>query len=263
MNKHISLVGLFLSMSFIGITQRIYTSNSVLSSGNWYKISVKDPGIYKIDISFLNSLGVNTNNLVSNSIRLFGNGGQMLKEADAGAWSDDLQENAISVVDGGDGIINGADYILFYANGPDEWIKDSANLRFTHQKNIYNDKAYYFLSVGGTGKKIATLNNNLSPNITINSFSERYFHELDTVNFLASGKEWFGEEFSNAPGKSLTRNFTVSVPNIQNNSPLAFLSNCVARSVGANSRFDIKINNTVVSQVTINPTGGGLLDLFA
>jgi hypothetical protein len=83
MSKRISLAGLFLSYLFIGIAQRIYTSNSVLSSGNWYKIAVKDPGIYKIDISFLNNLGINTNNLASGSIRLFGNGGQMLSEANA------------------------------------------------------------------------------------------------------------------------------------------------------------------------------------
>ena len=120
------------------IAQRIYTSQFSISSGNWYKIAVKDPGIYKIDIPFLNNLGINTNNLASGSVRLFGNGGQMLAEANAGPWADDLKENAISVVDGGDGIINGADYILFYANGPDEWVKDSANLRFTHRKNIYS-----------------------------------------------------------------------------------------------------------------------------
>ena len=41
----------------------------------------------------------------------------MLAEANAGQWTDDLQENAIQVVDGGYGILNGPDYILFYANG--------------------------------------------------------------------------------------------------------------------------------------------------
>ena len=247
----------------MGMAQRIYTSNSVLSTGNWCKIAVKDPGIYKIDIPFLNSLGINTNNLASASIRLFGNGGQMLTESNAGVWADDLKENAILVIDGGDGLINGTDYILFYANGPDEWIKDSANLRFIHHKNIYSDKAYYFLSIGGNGKRILISNNNFSPNITINNFSERNFHELDTGNFLSSGKEWYGEEFSNAPGKSLTRNFTVNVPNIQNNSPLLLLTNCAARSIGISSRFDIKINNTAISQLNINPIGSGQFDLFA
>lgn len=247
----------------MGAGQRTYSPNSVLSSGNWYKISVKDPGVYKIDIPFLNSLGINTGNLISSSIRIYGNGGQMLAEANAGPWTDDLKENAILVMDGGDGIINGSDYILFYANGPDEWIKDSANLRFSHRKNIYSDKAYYFLSVGGTGKRVATANNSFIANITISNFTERYFHELDTVNFLSSSKEWYGEEFANAPGKTLTRSFTVNVPSIQNNSALLLLNNCVARSVGASSSFDIKINNLPVGQITINPISGGQYDLFA
>ena len=255
---------LILFASFTASGQRNYKTNSVLTSGNLYKISVKDAGIYKIDIPFLNTLGINTSNLSSNSISLFGNGGSMLNESNsANSWMDDLQENTIMVVDGGDGIINGADYILFYANGPDRWIKDSANLRFTHQKNIYSDKSYYFLSIGGNGKRVTTSQVLSSPNITINSFSERYFHELDTVNFLNSGKEWYGEEFSNAPGKTTVKIFTVNIPNIQLNSPILLTNSCIARSVGVNSRFDVKINDQVAGQITINPISGGQFDLFA
>ena len=263
LSRYIVFTGLILNVSLMVIAQRSYSPNSVLSSGSWFKIRIKDPGIYKMDIPFLNSLGINTSNLPSGSVRLYGNGGQMLAEANAGLWTDDLKENSIQVVDGNDGIINGSDYILFYATGPDEWIKDSANLKFSHRKNIYSDKSCYFLSVGGTGKRIGTTNNNLSANITVNSFSERFFHELDTVNFLASSKEWYGEEFANAPGKTLTRNFTVNIPDIQNNAALLLHSNFVARSVGTGSRFDIKVNNLPAGQVTINPVSGGQYDLFA
>ncbi|MBL7747709.1 MAG: hypothetical protein JNM19_09805, partial [Chitinophagaceae bacterium] len=111
------LAGWFFCSGFPGLSQRSYTSNSVLAGGNWYKLSVSSPGIYKIDIPFLNNLGVNTSSLSSGTIRLFGNGGAMLAEANAGPWTDDLRENAIQVVDGGDGIMNGSDYLLFYANG--------------------------------------------------------------------------------------------------------------------------------------------------
>lgn len=245
-----------------GLSQRTYSSNSILASGNWYKLSINGPGVYKIDIPFLSALGINTSNLASNSVRLYGNGGTMLSESDAGPWFDDLKENAIMVMDGGDGIINGQDYILFYAPGPDEWIKDSTNLRFFHKKNIYSDKSFYFLTIGGNGKRIATASIISSPNITINSFSERYFHEFDTVNFLGSGKEWYGEEFSNMPGRVLTRVFNVSIPGIQSSS-LLLKTNCVARSVGVASRFDIGINAQPVSQMLINPVPGGQYDLFA
>jgi hypothetical protein len=134
--------------------QRVYAPHSVLSSGIWYKLGTSRPGIYKIDIPLLNSLGVNTSNLASGSIRLFGNGGYMLSESNNGAWTDDLRENAIMIMDGGDGVINGSDHILFFSTGPDEWIKDSVNLRFTHRKNIYSDRSWYFLTIGGSGKRI-------------------------------------------------------------------------------------------------------------
>jgi Peptidase family C25 len=244
-------------------SQRIYSSNSVLSTGNWYKVSITSPGIYKIDISLLNSLGVNTNNLVSNSIRIFGHGGQMLPEANSIQRLDDLKEIAIMVVDGGDGILNGSDHILFYASGPDEWVKDSLNQRFSHRKNVFSDKAYYFLNVGGNSKRITDAPLVSSPNISVATFSERYFHELDTVNFLSSSKEWYGEELSNLPGRSLTRIFSVNIPNLQNNSSLLLLSNCAARSVGVGSRFDIRINNQLASQLFINSISGGQYDLFA
>lgn len=250
-------------MSLMTKAQRVYSPNSVLSSGSWYKIAIKDPGIYKIDLSFLSKLGINTTSLASNSIRLYGNGGQMLSEANADPRIDDLQENAIAVVDGGDGVLNGSDYILFYANGPDEWMKDSANLRFIHKKNLYSDSSYYFLTIGGIGKRIPNSNNNFSANVTITSFSDRYFHELDTVNFLSSGKEWYGEEFTNAPGKTLSRDFPVTIPNVQSNSGITLISNCIARSVGTNSSFNIKINNQLAGQITLSPVTGGTLDLFA
>jgi hypothetical protein len=253
---------LFFGCSFGATTQRNYAPNSVLATGYWYKLSVRSNGVYKIDVPFLNSLGVNTGSLSSNSVRLYGNGGQMLAEANAGAWTDDLKENAIQVVDGGDGIISGSDYILFYANGPDKWVKDSTNLRFSHHKNVFNDKAYYYLSVGGTGKRISNVPLVTSPNLTVTSFSERYFHELDTVNFLAGSKEWYGEEMSALPGRALTRNFTTNFPNLSNNAPVLLQTNCVARSVGVSSRFDVRINNQPAGQITINSVSGGVYDLF-
>lgn len=252
-----------MGITVISSAQRTYTSSSVLATGNYYKISVKDPGVYKIDIPFLNALGLTGTNISSSTIRLYGNGGQMLGEANNADWVDDIRENAIMVVDGGDGVLNGSDYILFYANGPDLWLKDSVNKRFTHQKNIYSDKAFYFLSIGGAGKRITTSPAVGTPNVTINSFSGRFFHELDTVNFLASGKEWYGEELSNLPGRSLTRIFTVNIPNRVNSSALSIVTNCIARSVGGGSSFNLNVNNNPVQQITIPPVGTGQYDLFA
>jgi hypothetical protein len=261
--RYLVALGCFIASFSRLYAQRIYSSNSVLSTGSWYKLGIKNTGVYKIDIPFLNGLGINTANLTSNSIRLFGNGGQMLSEANAGPWTDDLKEVAIQVVDGGDGLLNGTDYILFYAAGSDEWVNEPANLRFSHRKNLFSDQSFYFLSIGGNGKRITDALLVTGPTQTVTSFSERYFHELDTVNFLAGSKEWYGEEMSALPGRGLTRNFNLNIPNLVNNAPITVQTNLVARSVGVSSRFDIKINSQPAAQVPINPVAGGIYDLFA
>ncbi len=244
------------------LAQRNYSARSVLAGGNWYRIGVGAPGVYKIDLGLLNSLGVNTSNLVSSTVRLYGNGGRMLEESNSSLPIDDLREIAIQVVDGGDGIISGSDHILFYAPGPDEWVKDSAAGLFHHRKNIYSDKSYYFLSVGGNGRRVATAPLLSGPAVTVTHFSERYFHELDSVNFLGSGKEWYGEEMANLPGRSLTRNFTVDLPGAEPGAQLLLRARCAARSVNAGSRFEFRVNGQLIGQMPLNPTGGGPYDPF-
>jgi hypothetical protein len=257
----------FIFFSFLlvinGFSQRHYKTSSVLATGNWFKIATKEPGVYKIDLTFLNSLGMNTSNVSSASIRLFGNGGQMLPENCSGTVADDLQENAIQMNDGGDGIFNGADYFLFYASGPDKWLKDSSNLRFTHQKNLFSDHSFYFITIGETGKRITAINNTLPASLKITSFSDRYFHELDTINFLNSGKDWYGEEFTKSPGKLMTRAFTVPYGNLHLSEPGIIVSNCIARSINKNSRFLVNINNAQVIEHDISAVGSGNQDIFA
>ena len=262
MRKTASLILLTLSI-LCTRAQRSYKANSVLSSGNWWKMSLKDPGIYKVDVNFLASLGINTSNLSSNSIRLYGNGAAMLPEANNGFKYDDLEENSILMVDGGDGIFSGSDYFLFFSTGADQWLKDSANKRFTHKKNLYSDKAFYFLTIGGNGKRISTQTVSLIPNLSVNSFNERTFHELDTINFLASGKEWYGEEFSNTPGHSTSRSFSINIPDLQTSSSITLISDCVARSLNISSRFDVSVNSQPVHQLNMAPVAGGIYDLMA
>jgi len=242
--------------------QRIYKPSSVLASGTWYKIAVEQAGIFRIDIPFLNTLGINTSNLASSSIRLFGNGGAMLSEANNGPWYDDLTENSIQVVDGGDGVINGNDYILFYAEGPDRWLKDSANKQFHHQKNLYSNRSFYFLTVGGSGLRVPDKPGTGTAAFSTSSFMGRYFHELDSVNFLSSGREWYGEEFSNTPGHLVTRTFTPGV-DAADGSPLIIKSNLISRAIGNSSSFTIQVNNANGGQVTIPPITTGLYDVFA
>lgn len=256
-------IWIWLTFSAGSYGQRVYSPSSVLATGNWYKIAVDKPGIYKVDLPFLAALGINISGLSSSSIRLFGNGGQMLPENNAASRMDDLFENAIMVVDGGDGILNGNDYFLFFAIGPDAWIPDSVSTGFKHQKNLFAEQSFYFINIGSNGKRIAETPLVNSSAITVNSFSERYFHELDSVNFLQSGKMWWGEELSDIPGRKLSRNFLVTDAGMVFGTPFTLIADVAARSVGQNSRFDIQINNQTAGQIPVGSVSGGLYDFFA
>jgi len=112
---------LLILTAFLGFfvqSQRVYKANSVLSAGNWYKIAVERAGIYKIDIPFLSQLGINSANLSSGSIRLFGNGDGIVSENSKISRQDDLAENVILVVDGGSAERDGLYFIFFKRGGP-------------------------------------------------------------------------------------------------------------------------------------------------
>src|SRR5215218_446029 len=258
--KFLILSTLMLFACFVN-GQRNYRSSSALANGNWYKISISAEGVYKIDVALLSLLGI-TGSIPSAQVRIFGNGGAMLSEANAQIPIDDLEENAIMVIDGGDGLLNGSDYVLFFSQGPDKWIKDSANKRFFHQKNLYGDKAYYYITIGGTGKRISNQTTSPGVSATVTSFDERYFPEFDTVNFLSSGKEWYGEEFSGAPGKTLNRAFTLPFSDILSGSA-TIISMVAARSLNVASGFTVSVNGQPVQQITIPQVGSGIYDLFA
>ncbi|MBC7904545.1 MAG: type IX secretion system sortase PorU, partial [Gemmatimonadaceae bacterium] len=244
------------------VAQRSYKNASVLSSGSWYKIAINAPGIYKVDIAVLNKLGITGQSFPSAAIRLYGNGGSMLPESCSATVTDDLVENAIQVVDGGDGVLNGGDYFLFYATGPHQWTPDSINKRFRHQFNLYSNHSYYYITISGSGKRLPAQPATQPANTIVTSFSERFFHELDSVNFLSSGKEWFGEELSGLPGKSLSASFPLPYTDVLPQ-PAVLVANCAARSIGAASRFQVNASNSQVLQLDINATTNTNTDIFA
>jgi hypothetical protein len=240
--------------SLSGQGQRQYASTSVLSTGAWYKISIFSRGIYKVDAAMLARVGLSLP-IPSSQIRLFGNGGQMLSEQNAEPRPDDLKENAIWVSDGGDGNFSGSDYFLFYAPGADKWAFDPQANRYRYQQNLYSDSAWYYITTGGTGKRITSLSNPPASAV-INEYDEYYANELDQVNFLNSGKEWYGEEFGTGPGRQTTREFDIPLKNVVPGMPLILNSDLIARSAGQFSRFEVRLNNSLVQQLNLAPLPG-------
>lgn len=255
-----AVLSLFLGLT--ALSQRNYAGHSVLASGSWFKIGVQETGIYKIDLPFLARLGLNTSNLSSSSLRLFGNGGAMLPESPSGSYIDDLRELAIWVEDGGDGQLNGSDYILFYAEGPHTWIRDSANQRFQHLKNRYSDFSYFYLTVGSNGKRISSQPASGPASLQVNSFQEHYYYERDTFNFLSSGKDWYGEEFSALPGRSLSRQFPVPLNGGTISQAMVTVS-AVARSIGSPASLQVSSGGQPLLTLGFPALSNGQYEVFA
>ena len=151
----------FLVLTFISVAMicsNLIGQNSVLTSGNWHKISTSTDGIYKISYSDLQSYGIDPTVIDPRNIQLFGNGGGMLAEANYAPKDEDLLEVAIKVIGETDGVFDISDYILFYGQAPDQWEYDYASQTYSHEKNLYSDNAFYFLTVGTlNGKRIQIL----------------------------------------------------------------------------------------------------------
>jgi hypothetical protein len=241
---------------------RTYASHSVLRNGTFYKIAVGSGGICKVDYDFVVSkLGIDPASVNLANIRVYGNGGQMLPESNMLIPEDDLIENPIRVVDNGDGIFNTGDYFAFYAPGPHTLVKDSANKGFKHQVNIYSDRSFYFLNFDlGVGKRIVNSTFSGTPNANTTSFNEYLFHERDSVNFGRFGKEFWGDEMSNLPGRSLAKTLTFTIPNIDASSPavVSLRSGSVTKTATSNLR--VTANGVQLASIDYAPFGDNYYD---
>ncbi|MEZ5047785.1 MAG: type IX secretion system sortase PorU [Chitinophagaceae bacterium] len=237
---------------------RVYADHSVLASGQFYKIAVSESGLYKISFDFIkNNFGIDPSSINPSHIRVYGNGGTMLNESNAIARYDDLYENAIQVIDGNDGSFDSGDYILFYAQGPHAIVKDSINKTFYHQSNLYSDAAYYFLNFDkGNGKRVATIATPSTSNLTINTFQGLVYHEKDSSNPSKFGKNWYGEEFSDQPGRQLTRNFMFSLKNLITQNPVKISTRVGSIHFAGNSIFNVYANATPVHTISIPQING-------
>jgi len=210
----------FASKSFI--------PNSVLSSGDWYKIGVVNDGVFKLTYSFLKDLGLDVNNIDPQQLKIYGNGGKMLPEVNSDFRYDDLEQNAILVHGEGDGIFNSDDYVLFYGQSPHSWEYNQVNKRFNHTLNRYSDTTFYFITVSNTGdspKRILTQNSLSSPNNTVNTFNDYAYYEKDVYNLIKSGRDWFGDLYD----LKTTYDYTFNFPNIDFSSKLHVRVNGAAR----------------------------------
>ena len=180
-------------MKSMQASARQYASQSVLASGNWVRVKVEKDGIYHLTWEQLSDLGISN----PANVRVFGNGGGMLPVMNQGSRPDDLLENAVYFEKGSDGVFNQGDYILFYGQGADIWTYDESKTFFNLTVHDCASSSYYYLTDdAGAGKQMQVAASLSGPaNSTVTQYDDIRHHELDDINLLGSGQEWYGEHF--------------------------------------------------------------------
>lgn len=171
-----------------------HVEQSVLSSGRWVKVKVASSGIYSLSASSLSKWGFAD----ISKIAVYGNGGAQLPYAVSDERIDDLKKLPV---------IKTGNKILFYAQGTRTWSYNATYAKFNGVVNIYDDNSYYYItdsqepSVAPESYDVS----GLSASATTAVYSSRVHHELNEVNLLESGREWFGEIFTlKKPSKTIT-----------------------------------------------------------
>ena len=231
-----------------------YKENSVLAVGEWYKFNVEKAGIYRITYAEMQRSGVNMQSVIPENIRVYGNPGGMLPQANAGFRYDDLQENAIKVVTATSGRFAPGDYILFYGTSPVPVRYNAIFKNFEHVTNNYADKTCYFLNFdSGPGKRLGATGQSIKQeDHTSTSFTDFVYYENDKYNLLKSGNIWLGERLDN-----LRSAFDLPVflfPNADLSAP-AYVRHSLAGNSLQTGNFTIMVNGNIIN----NPVCAGIL----
>lgn len=227
-----------------------FATQSVLATGTWHKMRINKSGIFKISYSELQAMGINVGALNPKNIRIYGNGGGPIAEANRAFRYDDLFENPIVVVGEEDNVFNQNDYILFYGQGPLVWDFDAASGFFDHRPTYYDDYSYYFITTDlGAGKRIQTQNPQGEIAETVTSFLDHQLYEQDLVNLSNTGRTWYGDLFD----VNLSKDFTFDFPNIDISKKGRVITDLAARAFGP-SGFQLSVDANVLQTISIDAT---------
>lgn len=224
--------------SFKAAPAATFASNSVLSSGSWYKVGVTKNGIYKITYSQLEKLGIDPATINLSTLGLFGQPAGLLPFLNSAPKKDDLKEIHIHVEGGSDGSFDQNDYILFYGEDPGKWELNSNTYSF--KPHLYSDTTYYFLTTdAASGLRIQNATSvSGTPTHTVSSYDDYRRHELEKLNFLKSGRKWYGESFE----INSVQQFPFYFKNIDPSTPANVKISVMQRSQDPGNQFNIKVN---------------------
>lgn len=196
-------------------------------------------------------MGLDPSAIDPRKIKIYGNEGGMLPQANNVLRPTDLIENAIYVDGEDDAVFNSSDFILFYGQGPDRSLLSEAGI-FYYEHNLYSDQNFYFITVSeSNGKRIGTSEDVAGSFPLVNTFNDYVYHETELHNELQSGREWFGEEFKGNSALTLQ----LPMEGVTEISTIHLVSDVMAKSTSG-SAFKLAFNAIPVGEQNVLPITG-------
>jgi len=226
-----------------------YAANSVLATGKWIQLKIKDTGIYKLTYDDIKRQGIND----PSKVKIYGYGGWILPEDFTQPYIDDLPEVAVYVDKGSDGVFGSGDYLLFYGRGTTKWTYNPTNGAYEHQNNPYSTFGSYFMTESDTGpKEMDTVPVSAIPSaLPLTVFTDYALYERDSISILNSGRELFGENFISNSGK---QSFVFTVPGITSDPGKARLSFAGAPTI-ATTPVNLSIDGQSIKTLQVRVPG--------
>lgn len=217
---------------------RIASSSSMFKSGSWVKMGIIKTGVYQLTAGDLAANGLDLNGKSSQNIKMYGTGSKLLSEANKEYKFNDETEIAIKVEDGGDGVFNSNDRIIFYGEEPNSWNYNTTDGAFTYSPNLYTDSSYYFITYSdGAGKRVANSTQLPNPDLSTSHFLDRLIYSPQKVNVGSFGRNWYGDVFD----FNTTKDLSFDISNHVADSSIQIRFGMMARS-GVSYPFVISAN---------------------
>jgi hypothetical protein len=211
-------------------------TSTFLSKGDIYKLSVTQTGVYKVDYSYISSMGVSVSSVDPRTIQFFGFGG-MLPEANSENKFFDSPEVPVKFVGNNDGEFTSNEYFLVFMEGPS---KLTYNGGLDIVKNLYSDETYYYLTHSNTnGKRMGQKQTPVDFDFEADYYDYLYKHEEENVNLLHSGREWVGESL--VTNSSLS--FSNTVPELRGSTSVLVSGNVKSSNI-ISTTCDVTVNGS-------------------
>jgi hypothetical protein len=233
---------------------------SVLATGNWYKIAITETGIHRIDAAFLQKMGIDAASVTPGQIRIYGNGGSTLPQMNNAGYTNALIENAVWVQGEEDGKFDKNDGIYFFAEGPHVIQYDATQKELQHITNCYTDTSYYFLTLGqGNGRRVKELPALAGKNVpVVSQYDDYWYHEKDVTNLLKSGREWWGEYLSGLA----VFNLDVNIPDVVPSSRINVRTSVIG-AAQVPTKFRWQLNGQPIGEGSIGTVSTATYDVKA